>query len=839
MLKSQLLPRLLPAAATTLALVLLALPAQADDESVVQLVDVVLDDDDELDTPSNPDTADDDDPTLPPTVVEGEQPGDVDVPLEPFDPEPQQSLTFDPSGPISQSAIDSAGNTSTITAERIDRIIASDIDDIFRYEPGVTVQSSTGRFGIGSINVRGLEGNRVLIQTDGVRVPDAFQQGPTQLGRDALDITFLKSVDIFRGPGSLIYGEGAIGGAVVFNTKDPEDYLNVFGKNSYVGINSSYFSADASWANTGIIALRLTEKLEAMVGYTRRDGNDLESRGAFPTDLQRIESDYVLGKLVYHLNDCNKVKFATEWFNNNVSTRLDSTLGNTVVSAPGAPGVSLINFGPGPPLIPIFPPGLGFADRTSNFAEDESDRIRYSLTWDYNDCCNQHVQRARFQVYYQEYNIRSVRLQQFVGTDPNFPLINTPPNFPPWAGTPIANPSDDTFAQDMLGARLRMHSDFCGPFNRFHKLVYGVDMLKTDTVRLRTGQVINQTNGMSQNTNSIGEATPSKPLPDVTIWRVGLYIKDEIELREGGLTVTPGVRIDYYDQDVTPDALFFALDPQELPQDISEWNAQPIIELKAPLADNLLGVTRYARGYRAPPVEDAAIGFTNPAIGYTILPNPNLRSETSDAIDLGFSHSGQNTAMYVGGYYNHYNDFIENVALGPDPVTGLLRFQQRNLEAQTYGVEFAGQVLLSPLWDPCSCGYGWSLYGNFTYVVGDNLTDDIPLDSIPPMNAVVSLRYRAYEDVWGFEIPCTLVHGKDRPSGTITDQFVPGGYAVFDALAYVNVNKHIKVNLGVYNIFDREYYRWLNVRGVTTSQADLTRFAAPGINFAGNVRIEW
>jgi hemoglobin/transferrin/lactoferrin receptor protein len=103
----------------------------------------------------------------------------------------------------------------------------------------------------------------------------------------------------------------------------------------------------------------------------------------------------------------------------------------------------------------------------------------------------------------------------------------------------------------------------------------------------------------------------------------------------------------------------------------------------------------------------------------------------------------------------------------------------------------------------------------------------------------VGLRYRAIENRWGVEFLSTLVHRKDRYSGAIPDQFIPPGYGVFDLLAYSNLSDCFQVNAGVFNIFDREYYQWLNIRGVENSQRDRTRFAAPGANFAITVRVHW
>src|SRR5215475_1136550 len=91
---------------------------------------------------------------------------------------------------------------SVITSETIEKELAQTIKDLARYEPGVAVRASparftaalgsTGRDGNSGFNIRGLEGNRVLILTDGIRVPDAFSFGPQAVGRgDYLDLDII------------------------------------------------------------------------------------------------------------------------------------------------------------------------------------------------------------------------------------------------------------------------------------------------------------------------------------------------------------------------------------------------------------------------------------------------------------------------------------------------------------------------------------------------------------------------------------------------------------------------------------------------------------------------
>lgn len=141
-------------------------------------------------------------------------------------------------------AISDVPNTvDIIDRARMDTLLVRDIADLFRYEPGITVGSSFGRFGLNDIRIRGLGGNRVRIQTDGIAVPDAFAIGSfSSANRNFVDLDTLKRVEVVRGPTSSLYGSDALGGVVAFVTKDPSDYLGV-GDTAHFGTRIGFDSA--------------------------------------------------------------------------------------------------------------------------------------------------------------------------------------------------------------------------------------------------------------------------------------------------------------------------------------------------------------------------------------------------------------------------------------------------------------------------------------------------------------------------------------------------------------------------------------------------------------------
>ncbi len=98
--------------------------------------------------------------------------------------------------------------------------------------PGVE-QISAGT-GIGKPVIRGLSGNRVLIYTQGVRLEN--QQFGTEHGL-GLNEAGIESVEVIKGPASLLYGSDALGGVLYFN---PERFA--LEKETIINVNQKFFS---------------------------------------------------------------------------------------------------------------------------------------------------------------------------------------------------------------------------------------------------------------------------------------------------------------------------------------------------------------------------------------------------------------------------------------------------------------------------------------------------------------------------------------------------------------------------------------------------------------------
>src|SRR3546814_13852456 len=101
-----------------------------------------------------------------------------------------------------------------------------------------------GRFGDNGFNIRGIEGDRVAMTIDGLSMAEGLETARSyeffRAGRGGVDIDTLKRVEIVKGADSITAGSGALGGAVVFTTKAPSDYLAADGTATHVDMKIGY-----------------------------------------------------------------------------------------------------------------------------------------------------------------------------------------------------------------------------------------------------------------------------------------------------------------------------------------------------------------------------------------------------------------------------------------------------------------------------------------------------------------------------------------------------------------------------------------------------------------------
>jgi iron complex outermembrane receptor protein len=161
--------------------------------------------------------------------------------------------------PIHMSAMESASPVSVLSGEQLRRQQAATLGDSLEKLPGVNTNFH-GKVASTPI-IRGLSGPRVLITQNGLDVSDVSRVGPDH--SVASEASTAQQIEVLRGPATLFYGSGAIGGVVnVVDNRLPTDSTTrgewnlehnsadnqkVASFNATTGTDSVAFYADAFW----------------------------------------------------------------------------------------------------------------------------------------------------------------------------------------------------------------------------------------------------------------------------------------------------------------------------------------------------------------------------------------------------------------------------------------------------------------------------------------------------------------------------------------------------------------------------------------------------------------
>ncbi|MCW4454150.1 TonB-dependent hemoglobin/transferrin/lactoferrin family receptor [Flavobacterium sp. MXW15] len=681
---------------------------------------------------------------------------------------------------------DVPATVDVIDREQLDDHLVRDIKDLVRYEPGVSVTGGAGRFGLNGFRIRGLDANRVLIQTDGIAMPRSFDIGSfSNANRNFTDLETLKRVEIVRGPASSLYGSDALGGVVAFVTKDPADYLKD-GKDSHVGLKFGY---DGDWE--GLLGSVTTafggERWSGMVNFNHRQGKETETAGEVRSEdntrtaanPQQRDGRSLLGKLVYAPGEDQRFKLTVDANEDYVDTDVLSSIDRVTT--------------------------VGMQ------ARDHQTRARVSLGHEMDALAAGFADSLSWQVYRQD--------------------SETTQRTHEGRGDGSTRHREFNFDQRVYGLQATFHKDLAGGSVE-HALTYGFDGAWTETRQKRDGyQVL--ANG-STSTTILPDAFPVRDFPISKTTELGLYVQDEMRFADGRLSLVPGLRVDHYELRPEVDAIFAGDNPGVAVADLTETSVSPKLGLVWRFADQWSLFAGYAHGFRSPPYNDVNLGFTNVMFGYTAIPNPDLKPETSDGIELGIRFLGPAAYVSLSSYYNDYRDFIESQRFVGVNDQGLMVFQSQNVaDAEIYGAELKAGVDFGQLGEALD---GWSLRGAVAWSRGQDKTDDVPLESIDPLRGSLGVAFD--RDTWGVELAGSFARRKDRLASTTA--YRPAGYGVLDLMAHWAFTPGAKLNVGVFNLGDRKYTDWSAITSSLAGNSPVVdRFTNPGRNVSVSLALEW
>ncbi|NIJ90230.1 hemoglobin/transferrin/lactoferrin receptor protein [Xanthomonas campestris] len=689
--------------------------------------------------------------------------------------------------------VDVPGTVDVIDREQLDNQLVRELKDLFRYTPGVSVTTNSGRFtGASGIRVRGLDGNRVAILVDNVPVSDTFAFGSyLNANRNFVDLETLKRVEVVRGPASALYGSDALGGVVAFVTKDPSDYLSD-DTSSYVGLKFGY-EGDWNGLFAGATGAFGGERWSGMVAVAHRQGQEAQNQGDIRSrdftrtaaNPQQVDGRSVLTKLVYAPSARQRFKLTVEGNEDYGSIDALSSIDTR------SPSASLRIL--------------------SQEGRDHQTRARVSLRHEIDALDSALADDLQWQVYRQD----SESLQRTNEL----------------RGNNTRRHNQHTFDQRVYGLLVNAHKAIDTGTLR-HEITYGLDGTWTDTRAKRDGYSVNLANGAV--TNRVGQDVfPVRDFPTSETTKLGLYAQDEIGLLDGRLSLTPGVRVDYFRLSPRVDDIFREDNPGVAAATIEQTQVSPKFGAVWRFSDAWSAYANYAHGFRAPPYNDVNIGFTNLQGRYTAIANPDLKAETSRGGELGLRFNDALGYLGLAVYYTDYRDFIESNAPAGVNADGFMVFQSRNVDDVVIkGAEARGGLDLGVLagWQ------GWSLNSAVAYLEGDNLTDNTPLNSVDPLRGTLGVAFDS--DSWGAELIGSFVARKRRPQ--LASYYTPAGYATLDLMGHWEFAPGARLTAGLFNLADRRYVDWNALpNGTLAGSTVVDRFTGAGRTAAVSLAVSW
>ncbi|HHF6623043.1 TPA: TonB-dependent hemoglobin/transferrin/lactoferrin family receptor, partial [Haemophilus influenzae] len=284
---------------------------------------------------------------------------------------------------------------------------------------------------------------------------------------------------------------------------------------------------------------------------------------------------------------------------------------------------------------------------------------------------------------------------------------------------------------------------------------------------------------------------------------------------------------------------------------------------------------KYANGFRAPTSDEIYMTFKNPQ--FSILPNTDLKAETSKTKEVAFTFYKNSSYITLNAFQNDYRNFIDLVEVGERPIEGgstipyPFHQNQNRDRARVRGIEIASRLEMGDLFEKLQ---GFHLGYKFTYQKGRikdnglhpkykeflelNKTDHPeyeaiarkpqPMNALQPTTSVYNIGYDAPSQKWGVDVYITNVAAKkakdsfnsqwtsmvkrkekqytgniiDIPATKANGKDVKDSrglwrnnrYTVIDTIAYWKPIKNLTFTAGVYNLTNKKYLTWDSARSV-------------------------
>ncbi len=673
---------------------------------------------------------------------------------------------------------DVAALVDLINASELAAGHVSGFADLGRYHVGIEAESGGTRFGANGLSIRGIGGNRVAMELDGVPVSDQFDIGSySNAGRQLLDPELLSRVEVLRGPASSLYGSDAIGGVVGFFSWRAEDLARTanLGHRLRMGYdaasNGNFASLVSGWSSSrvGLVA--------GIVGR-RGDAPDHSASSSLddPVDTRTLSA---MLKVDVEIARAHQIQFAASAYESDRDSILNSPL------------------------------GYGRFQSTTRLEGDDN-QTRYQLRANWTAELPQYgLDTLALTVAHQRARTEQLTFEERASIDQRYTR-------------------DFFYHQETNSARLTGARAWRGD-SAGHRLAFGLDLVRV-TSSERRDSTLTALDASGATNVILGEVFPLRDFPTTRTQTWSLWLQDEVEWHQ--LTLIPSLRYDEYRLRPERDVLYLQGDPAVAVVSVDDARLTPRLGALWQTDGDWTLFGQYAAGFRAPPFEDVNVGLDLPLFNIRALPNPDLESETSQSIELGARFTGAVHALEVSVFHNRYRKFIETrVPVGVDPLDGATLFQSRNVERATIeGAElryrFDPQGVLVPL----------VIRAQLLALSGKDNGTDQPLASVSPNEALVGVAWQHLDESLQIELIGRAVRGARAQT---PDAFVAPGYAVLDLLGTWAVRSHTQLHVGLLNLTDRTYWPAQSVRNLNADDPMVPLLSAPGRSLAASVEIRF
>ncbi|WP_049721040.1 TonB-dependent hemoglobin/transferrin/lactoferrin family receptor [Gilvimarinus polysaccharolyticus] len=749
----------------------------------------------------------------------------------------------------------------SLDANTIDTQMVQDIQDTVRYVPGVQVSDTGNRFGDNGFNIRGMDGDSVAITIDGLSQGESLnplsfsRYGMYSSTRNSIEVESVKSVQVFKGANSVLAGSGALGGAVVYTTKDADDYLKPEGNDTGGAIKTGYDGRSDEWLVNAALANR-SGNFESLVVITHRDGSETK---AYPdgadingptrgqADSQNREQNNLLVKLGYQSGAHNfGVVFEdyTKEAQGTPESRDSSTYHDFIT-------------------------------------DDESARERIGISYEWQ------ADTALFDSLSASLDTQEIYTKgvtQFLYTS---------------NGATIMREENRDYTQDLTKFSIDFDKEIKGD-NTTHNLVYGLAIEEREVKNTLFDIRYDGTNDSAP----LLDGYPIRDanwVPVTETTQLTAYVADRISLGKR-FDILLGLRYD--DTEYSPKVDENFTDSAGVVGD-SEFSAfASNIAVEYEFIDNHSLIASVGQGYKAPTtqqlylgtnesgeftdsvrVEDSITGgVTYAGTGVTApdwdtVSSSDLKAEKAINYELAYRFEGARGYVEVRGFLSDFSDFIVNEVRNRPLDTALLSASRvssfvnpacsaavvgddcwnvTTITSDEYYVPTnAGEVSVSGIELEAAYRATDNLTLTFAYshadgeyentitalaedgsVVEEIQTAGDPLESVAPDSAVFGVNYHG-GDRWGLNAYARWIDAKAEEE-SFNAIYYSNKVTLVDLQSYFNITKDLTVRAGITNLFDEEYFPWERVRNVReggggffggVSEDGIDRFTVSGREF--------